>query len=253
MYGMPSAAVRSQEQDLDFSDSNLSYRPRSLPRSIIVQGRNAGGSTNKSIRGILFLIIYLAVWAAIFFCLRGPCRPSAGLVVLWPQSGTGTSFQRTSLRVNPDLIGERMKPGPGEQDRVFKIASTVLSVLLVVLAGLDVGRYHWTAPVSSAAQITALVIVLLGYALLSWALLINRFFSSAVRLQPDRQQAVVDKGPYAYVRHPGYAGAIPYMVFTGLALGSWLVDTDDLRSPGAVVPSADESGGGDAPQRLAWL
>ncbi len=136
--------------------------------------------------------------------------------------GLGLFFSILIARSNPDLIGERMKPGPGEQDKVFKIASTILMVLMVVLAGLDVGRYHWTAPVTLATQITALIVVLLGYALLSWALLINRFFSSAVRLQPDRQQSVIDKGPYAYVRHPGYAGGIPYMVLTGLALGSWL-------------------------------
>lgn len=93
---------------------------------------------------------------------------------------------------------------------------------MVVVAGLDAGRYHWTAPVATVTQIVALLLVLLSYGLLSWALIVNRFFSSAVRLQPDRQQTVIDKGPYAYVRHPGYAGAIPYMVLTGLALGSWL-------------------------------
>lgn len=49
----------------------------------------------------------------------------------------------------------------------------------------------------------------------------NPFFSLAVRLQPDRNQAVVSRGPYAIVRHPGYTGGILYLIFTGLALGSW--------------------------------
>ncbi len=154
--------------------------------------------------------------------MRGPHRPSFAVVDFGLNVGPGLLVSIILSRANPGLIGERMKPGPGEQDRVFKIASTILTVFMVVLAGLDVGRYHWTAPVAPAAQIAALVIVLLGYALLSWALLVNRFFSSAVRLQPDRQQSVIDKGPYAYVRHPGYVGAIPYMALTGLALGSWL-------------------------------
>jgi protein-S-isoprenylcysteine O-methyltransferase Ste14 len=57
---------------------------------------------------------------------------------------------------------------------------------------------------------------------MAWATLANRFFSSAVRLQTDRGQVVVDSGPYQFVRHPGYTGAIPYLVFGGLALGSWL-------------------------------
>jgi len=62
----------------------------------------------------------------------------------------------------------------------------------------------------------------LGYLFMLWVTLTNRFFSSAVRLQTDRGQVVVDSGPYRLVRHPGYAGAIPYLAFGGLALGSWL-------------------------------
>ena len=71
-------------------------------------------------------------------------------------------------------------------------------------------------------QIAALVLVVLGYLFMLWVTLTNRFFSSAVRLQTDRGQVVVDSGPYRLLRHPGYAGAIPYLAFGGLALGSWL-------------------------------
>jgi protein-S-isoprenylcysteine O-methyltransferase Ste14 len=93
---------------------------------------------------------------------------------------------------------------------------------MLVVVGLDVGRYHWTGPVAPWLQIAVLVFVLLGYLFMAWATLTNRFFSSAVWLQTDRGQVVVDAGPYRLVRHPGYAGAIPYLAFSGLALGSWL-------------------------------
>ena len=56
---------------------------------------------------------------------------------------------------------------------------------------------------------------------MAWAMFTNRFFSSAVRLQADRGQLVIDSGPYQFVRHPGYTGAVPYLAFGGLALGSW--------------------------------
>ena len=36
----------------------------------------------------------------------------------------------------------------------------------------------------------------------------NRFFSAVVRIQRDRSQVVVTHGPYRFVRHPGYAGAL---------------------------------------------
>ena len=47
-------------------------------------------------------------------------------------------------------------------------------------------------------QIAALVLVVLGYLFMLWVTLTNRFFSSAVRLQTDRGQVVVDCGPYRW-------------------------------------------------------
>jgi protein-S-isoprenylcysteine O-methyltransferase Ste14 len=55
-----------------------------------------------------------------------------------------------------------------------------------------------------------------------WAMAVNRFFSSVVRIQSDRGQYVVASGPYAYVRHPGYLAGIVIILASGLALGSWL-------------------------------
>ena len=177
---------------------------------------------NKSILGMLALVAYFAVSATIYFASAG----RMDLPLAWYYFGfnlaLGLVFSMALARSSPDLIAERIKPGPGEQDHVFKIASTILTTLMMVLAGLDVGHYHWTAPLAPSVQIAALVATLLGYAFVSWSVLTNRFFSSAVRLQPDRQQVVIDKGPYALIRHPGYTGAILYMCLTGLALGSWL-------------------------------
>jgi len=53
------------------------------------------------------------------------------------------------------------------------------------------------------------------------AMMANRFFSAVIRIQSDRGHRVIDQGVYAVVRHPGYAGMIPSMPFSGLALGSW--------------------------------
>ena len=176
----------------------------------------------KAILGILFLILYFGVSAAIYFVSAGRTNLPLAWAYFGINLGTGVIFSIVLEIVNPGLIAERFKPGAGEQDRVFKIASSILTVLMLVVAGLDVGRYHWTGPVAQWLQIAVLAFVLLGYLFMAWATLTNRFFSSAVRLQTDRGQVVVDAGPYRLVRHPGYAGAIPYLAFSGLALGSWL-------------------------------
>ena len=62
----------------------------------------------------------------------------------------------------------------------------------------------------------------MGMGLTIWAMLVNRFFSSAVRLQPDRGQQVVSSGPYRLVRHPGYSGGLLLLLSAGVALGSWI-------------------------------
>jgi protein-S-isoprenylcysteine O-methyltransferase Ste14 len=51
-------------------------------------------------------------------------------------------------------------------------------------------------------------------------MLLNRFFSSVVRIQSDRGQYVVTSGPYALIRHPGYTAGILIMSASGIALGS---------------------------------
>ena len=125
-------------------------------------------------------------------------------------------------RRSPDLIKERLHPGEGDRDKAFMGAALPLFVLHLAIAGVDVGRTHWSSSVPLALQVAALVGYAAGMWLIEWAMLVNRFFSSAVRLQADRGQQVITSGPYRFVRHPGYAGGILFLVCSGLALGSWL-------------------------------
>jgi len=67
----------------------------------------------------------------------------------------------------------------------------------------------------------SLVIIVAGYALGAYALIENRFFSGMVRIQADRGHQVVSSGPYRWVRHPGYAGALLSYLATPLLLDSW--------------------------------
>jgi protein-S-isoprenylcysteine O-methyltransferase Ste14 len=71
-------------------------------------------------------------------------------------------------------------------------------------------------------QALGLFTIVAGYALVFWAMMANRFFSSVVRIQSDRGQYVVTSGPYALVRHPGYSAGILILAASGVALGSWL-------------------------------
>ena len=71
-------------------------------------------------------------------------------------------------------------------------------------------------------QWTALIALAAGYAFCLWAMRVNRFFSSIVRIQNDRGQVVITTGPYAIIRHPGYLAGIVIVVASGPALDSWI-------------------------------
>lgn len=63
-------------------------------------------------------------------------------------------------------------------------------------------------------------LMLAGVAFRWWAIVIlGRFFTFDVAVQSG--QSVVETGPYRYIRHPSYTGALMTQVGIGLALGNW--------------------------------
>jgi protein-S-isoprenylcysteine O-methyltransferase Ste14 len=115
-------------------------------------------------------------------------------------------------RRHPDLIAERAKMMQHKDtqpwDEVLARLVGLGGALIPLAAGLDV-KYDWSkTDFSFAVEVIALVLMLIGYAIGSWALMENRFFSGVVRIQKERGHHVISAGPYAVVRHPGYAGAL---------------------------------------------
>jgi len=125
------------------------------------------------------------------------------------------------IGLDPDLLRERMRPGGRALPLGLRLFTAVMFVHWSV-AGLDCGRFHFSDSVAPWLQAAAFVVFAIGYALAFWAMAVNRFFSSVVRIQSDRGQYVVTSGPYAYVRHPGYGAGILIVLASGVALGSWL-------------------------------
>jgi protein-S-isoprenylcysteine O-methyltransferase Ste14 len=127
------------------------------------------------------------------------------------------------LRESPELMSERLKPGRGIKrwDKVYFVFSTPLYLLAVVLAGLDRGRFHWSRDFPIWVYALAILVYLSGQAVFIWAKKVNPFFSSVVRIQTDRGQTVCDRGPYRFVRHPGYLGGLVFGLATPFVLGSY--------------------------------
>ncbi|MGA8762673.1 MAG: isoprenylcysteine carboxylmethyltransferase family protein, partial [Candidatus Sulfotelmatobacter sp.] len=68
--------------------------------------------------------------------------------------------------------------------------------------------------------LAGVVLMLVGIALRQYAMaVLGKYFTFDVAIQSGH--ALVDKGPYRYVRHPSYAGALLSLLGFGLALGNW--------------------------------
>jgi protein-S-isoprenylcysteine O-methyltransferase Ste14 len=123
---------------------------------------------------------------------------------------------------NPSLLAERLGPRKGAKrwDTVILSVLGLTQLLRYILAGLD-QRHGWTGGFPLASQVSALFLCALSYALVVWATASNAFFSQIVRIQSERGHAVAAGGPYRYVRHPAYVGAILYEIAVSVLLASW--------------------------------
>jgi len=134
---------------------------------------------------------------------------------------TAAVFVASFAMLDPGLLRERMRPGGQPPPLALKLFTIVL-LLHFIVAGLDRGRLHLSNDVPGWLQALGLAVLAATYVLVLWAMRVNRFFSSVVRIQSDRGQFVVTTGPYAIIRHPGYAAGILVVLTSGIALGSWL-------------------------------
>lgn len=162
--------------------------------------------------------IFLVIAAAALFASAG----TLAIAGFWLYLAILAAVTIASLAILPaDLIRERMRPGGRRLPLGLRVFTLVL-VAHLIIAGLDRGRLHWSDGVPPWLQAIGLVTLAGGYALALWAMKVNRFFSSIVRIQEERGQYVVTTGPYRWIRHPGYLAGIAVIVASGLALGSWL-------------------------------
>jgi protein-S-isoprenylcysteine O-methyltransferase Ste14 len=128
-----------------------------------------------------------------------------------------------AARQHPDLIAERARTMQHEDikpwDKVLGRFAGFGGILIMIAVGLD-ALFGWSHGFSMPVKFAALAVILASYAFSSWALIENRFFSSVVRIQKERDHQVVSSGPYRWVRHPGYAGALWLYLATPLFLDS---------------------------------
>lgn len=122
--------------------------------------------------------------------------------------------------ITDDLARERFTP-PSRGADSLSLRFVRIVALAHIAAGVADSRFGWTH-VSNPLRALGLIGFAASFLLIIRAMTANRFFSSVVRVQNDRGHHVIDTGPYAVVRHPGYVGMLLFAPLSGLALGSWI-------------------------------
>ncbi len=189
----------------------------------------------------------LVGYGAILFLSVGRLDWVWGWVFLGLLAAVLISHVLILVPINPELLAERARGirqegAKGWDKWVATFAAGMGTVPTWIVAALDV-RFEWSASVPLALHIGGLIGSVLGWALFMWAMGANAFFSEAVRIQEERGHTVVTDGPYRYVRHPGYVGAILALLATPLLLGSlWALVPAGVAAIGYVVRTALEDG-----------
>lgn len=168
-------------------------------------------------------VLWLAITGAVLFLAAGTLRWPEAWVFLGVWLAGGLYSGLLLAKKNPDILAERLRP-PMQQaqkgwDRPLLVAILVGWVALHIVAGLDVG--YGLSAVPCWLEIGGAI----GFALSIYVFHIvmreNAYASAVVKVDAERGHKVISTGPYAWVRHPMYGGAILYFIGAPLLLGSW--------------------------------
>ena len=193
-----------------------------MSNSISVQDRKPGLDKDGKKRFVV-VFLYFAILAVILFAAAGTWQWGAAWVYVLFSLGGFALAGIFVIRKNPEIINERGRGHKAQDTKPFDKKFTKLYMplpfLLPIVAGLDY-RFGWSS-MPLALQIIGFVGLFPATILPYWAMAVNDYLTTTVRIQTDRGHQVCDSGPYRLVRHPMYVGAILSVICTPLLLGSW--------------------------------
>jgi len=124
-----------------------------------------------------------------------------------------------------ETIGSRTKRSADPTNTRDRGSFRLIMILLWVAIGLVFALPFFLPQATilwhrSAIFFVGIALMLVGMAFRFYTMsLLGRFFTYQVAVHPG--QTVVEAGPYRYIRHPSYSGALITLVGLGLALGNW--------------------------------
>lgn len=168
----------------------------------------------KLLIGTLLFFTILFISAGTIYYWQGLVYVAIGLIMF--------ALNNTVLQIDPQLLKERSKPGEGTKkwDKTILVLSFLVTVAMFIVAGLDSGRYHWSPPFYWSLYLLGIILTASGQLIFLIAQKQNKFFSSTVRIQTERDHTVCENGLYSLVRHPAYMGSVIQSLGFPLLFGS---------------------------------
>lgn len=173
---------------------------------------------------IVQTILWYGVMGAIIFGAAGTTNYVGGWLYLGEMIVISAVFGAYAIRVDPELLRERLKP-PVQKGQPLADKLILVPLLLIIFAGMgfmaaDAARWRWSM-MPPSVQWAGSGLLLASFLFIGWTMRTNSFAAPVVKIQKNRGQTVITTGPYAIVRHPMYSGALFYFAATSLVLGSW--------------------------------
>jgi protein-S-isoprenylcysteine O-methyltransferase Ste14 len=173
------------------------------------------------------LLLQTAIWmggmGAVLFICAGTLHWPQAWAYLLTTVVLGLAGGLWFMRIDPDLLEERMKPwmqaDQPRSDKIFMVAFGCVALIWLIVMGLD--RRWAVSSVPLWLEVLGLALLVISVCFTIWVMRENTFAAPAVKVQTERGHHVVSTGPYAWVRHPMYSGALLFFAGTALLLGSW--------------------------------
>lgn len=176
-------------------------------------------------RQIMTRAIQLLLQNVLLCALLLACAGSFDWWNAWAYIGLSLALSAASgvhlLSRNPGVIAGRTRPHRGTErfDVVLTIIMTAAYLGMLVVAGLDAGRWRW-APLAWPLAVLGAVFLVIGMFPVTAALAVNPHLETTVRIQVERWHRAITEGPYRLVRHPMYVGMLVQTPAAALLLGS---------------------------------
>jgi len=135
----------------------------------------------------------------------------------------GSSFVITIylMKNDPTLLEKRITAGPLHEketsQKIIQFIAQIAFLLVIIFPVLD-HRFGWSM-VPPYINIAGDTLIAIGFYIVFLVFQKNTYASALIEVKTE--QKVVSTGPYAWVRHPMYVGALILLLGTPLALGSW--------------------------------